>query len=174
MNTILELNEEQSKLFEKIGLAIEEVEESVYWDRTYGLEDGTKKEIMKEGIRSWFSELYDYNLEYIWDYEKDIRLRVLSEYEQEICEMMDVGIDDFDPVDYLEPVSEYWPRVYINPKDVLYGETIPMRLGLYSDYDCQVSHFLESESGGYSYEESYFGDMVDALNLCPYTMFKKL
>lgn len=43
---------------------------------------------------------------------------------------------------------------------------IPVRVELLSNYDCINSHWLES-SGGYSYEESYFGDMVDALNLNP-------
>jgi hypothetical protein len=43
---------------------------------------------------------------------------------------------------------------------------IPVRIELLSDYDCINSHWLES-SGGYRYEESYFGDMVDALNLNP-------
>ncbi len=45
-------------------------------------------------------------------------------------------------------------------------DDIPVRVVLISDYDCINSHWLES-SGGYSYEESYFGDMVDALNLNP-------
>lgn len=44
---------------------------------------------------------------------------------------------------------------------------IPVRIELLSNYDCINSHWLES-SGGYGYEESYFGDMVDALNLNPY------
>lgn len=43
---------------------------------------------------------------------------------------------------------------------------IPVRIELLSNYDCINSHWLES-SGGYGYEESYFGDMVDALWLNP-------
>ncbi len=49
---------------------------------------------------------------------------------------------------------------------------IPVRIELLSNYDCINSHFYESQ-GGYSYYESYFGDMVDALNLNP-TKVKKL
>lgn len=45
-------------------------------------------------------------------------------------------------------------------------DNIPVRVELLSNYDCINSHWLES-SGGYSYEESYFGDMVDALSLNP-------
>lgn len=52
-------------------------------------------------------------------------------------------------------------------KDILSNtRDIPVRIELLSNYDCINSHWLES-SGGYSYEESYFGDMVDALNLNP-------
>ncbi|MDR0430354.1 MAG: hypothetical protein LBH58_07770 [Tannerellaceae bacterium] len=50
---------------------------------------------------------------------------------------------------------------------------IPVRVELISNYDCINSHWLES-SGGYSYEESYFGDMVDALNLNPHKVRKLL
>ncbi|MDH6341917.1 hypothetical protein M2480_000580 [Parabacteroides sp. PFB2-12] len=52
-------------------------------------------------------------------------------------------------------------------KDIIRNSSkIPVRIELLSNYDCINSHWLES-SRGYSYEESYFGDMVDALNLNP-------
>lgn len=41
-----------------------------------------------------------------------------------------------------------------------------------SNYDCINSDYIES--GGYSYKESYFGDMVDALNLNPYKVKKAM
>lgn len=41
---------------------------------------------------------------------------------------------------------------------------ITVRLEMTSNYDCINSHWFER---GYSYVESYFGDMVDALNLNP-------
>lgn len=44
-------------------------------------------------------------------------------------------------------------------------DDIPVRVEMLSNYDCINSHWLES--GGYSYEASYFGDMLDALNLNP-------
>ena len=37
-----------------------------------------------------------------------------------------------------------------------------------SNYDCINSNWFESQ-GGYRYEESYFGDMVDSLNPVSYT-----
>jgi hypothetical protein len=50
---------------------------------------------------------------------------------------------------------------------------IPVRIELLSNYDCINSHWLES-SGGYRYEQSYFGDMVDALRLNPHKVKKIL
>lgn len=43
---------------------------------------------------------------------------------------------------------------------------IPVCVELCSNYDCINSHWFESQDG-YSYNESYFGDMVDTLNLNP-------
>ena len=43
---------------------------------------------------------------------------------------------------------------------------IPVRVEMYSNFDCINSHRFESQ-GGFSYESSYFGDMIDALRLNP-------
>lgn len=52
-------------------------------------------------------------------------------------------------------------------------DDIPVRVEMLSDYDCINSNWLESQDG-YRYEESYFGDMVDALNLNPARVKKTL
>ena len=58
-------------------------------------------------------------------------------------------------------------------KDLIrYTDDIPIRVEMLSDYDCINSNWFESQ-GGYRYEESYFGDMVDSLNLNP-AQVKKL
>ncbi|GAB6980787.1 MULTISPECIES: hypothetical protein [Bacteroidaceae] len=58
-------------------------------------------------------------------------------------------------------------------KDLIrYTDDIPIRVEMLSDYDCINSNWFESQ-GGYSYEASYFGDMVDSLNLNP-AQVKKL
>lgn len=49
---------------------------------------------------------------------------------------------------------------------------IPVRIEMLSNNDCINSHWLESQDG-YSYINSYFGDMVDVLNLNP-TKVKKI
>ena len=52
-------------------------------------------------------------------------------------------------------------------------DDIPIRVEMLSNYDCINSNWFESQ-GGYSYEESYFGDMVDSLNLNPAKVKKLL
>ncbi len=47
-----------------------------------------------------------------------------------------------------------------------YTADIPVRIEMLSNHDCINSHWFEGE-GGFSYEESYFGDMIDALGLNP-------
>ena len=65
-----------------------------------------------------------------------------------------------------------------NDSDVLkelirHTDDIPIRVEMLSDYDCINSDWFESQ-GGYSYEESYFGDMIDCLNLNPARVKKLL
>ena len=76
--------------------------------------------------------------------------KFFQKYEEEIKDTI-VERDNYEPI-----------------KDLLRntGEIL-VRIELVSNYDCINSHWLESSSG-YSYEETYFGDMIDALNLNPY------
>ena len=56
---------------------------------------------------------------------------------------------------------------------IMHTDDIPIRVEMLSNYDCINSSWFESQ-GGYSYEESYFGDMVDSLNLNPAKVKKLL
>ena len=62
--------------------------------------------------------------------------------------------------------DEIYSRDDSNTLDSVISNTdnLPIRVELHSNYDCINSHHFE---GNYSYKESYFGDMVDALNLNP-------
>lgn len=48
---------------------------------------------------------------------------------------------------------------------------LKIRVPLFSNYDCINSHWFE---GAYSYKETYFGDMIDVLNLNPQKVKKAL
>lgn len=80
------------------------------------------------------------------------------------------AVDDFFDEHEDEICDEIYSR---NDSDVVkelirHTDDIPIRVEMLSNYDCINSNWFESQ-GGYRYEESYFGDMVDSLNLnCRY------
>ena len=85
------------------------------------------------------------------------------------------AVDDF----FDEHEDEIRDEIYSrNDSDVLkelirHTDDIPIRVEMLSNYDCINSNWFESQ-GGYSYEESYFGDMIDCLNLNPARVKKLL
>ena len=68
--------------------------------------------------------------------------------------------------------EDYYPSIYIDPKDVFNNEYMNIRVVLYSNYDCINSNWFEGNK--YGYKESYFGAMVDALNLNPSVLKKEM
>lgn len=119
-----------------------------------------------EDIDEWFSDSeYSRVLEIMEDLKKELMKmdykkweaeKFFEDNEEEIKETI-FERDDSDPL-----------------KDLIRNTSkIPVRIELLSNYDCINSHWLES-SAGYSYEESYFGDMVDALRLNPHKVKKIL
>lgn len=80
--------------------------------------------------------------------------------EDAVEEFMDDNRDDIVNIIYERDDSDALGGLLKNTDD------IPVRVEMLSNYDCINSHWLESQ-GGYVYPDSYFGDMVDALNLNP-------
>lgn len=80
--------------------------------------------------------------------------------EDTVEEFMDDNRDDIVNIIYERDDSDALGDLLKNTDD------IPVRVEMLSNYDCINSHWLESQSG-YVYPDSYFGDMVDALNLNP-------
>ena len=78
--------------------------------------------------------------------------------EDAVEEFMDENRDDIVNIIYERDDSDALGDLLKNTDD------IPVRVEMLSNYDCINSHWLESQ-GGYVYPDSYFGDMVDALNL---------
>ncbi len=78
--------------------------------------------------------------------------------EDAVKEFMDDNRDDIVNIIYERDDSDALGGLLKNTDD------IPVRVEMLSNYDCINSHWLESQ-GGYVYPDSYFGDMVDALNL---------
>ena len=80
--------------------------------------------------------------------------------EDAVEEIMEAHRDDIMDAIYERDDSDAVSELVRHTRDV------PVRIEMLSNYDCINSHWLESQ-GGYVYPDSYFGDMVDALNLNP-------
>lgn len=105
---------------------------------------------------------------------QDARWHGISQILEDIrSSCIDEGFDEDDVEDFIDAqrddiVNIIYERDDSNALGDLLKNTddIPVRIEMLSNYDCINSHWLESQ-GGYVYPGSYFGDMVDALNLNP-------
>lgn len=139
---------------------IENTSEELYWDCRRGLEDSSINECLEKGTYNFMDELYDYNVDSIIEIEAEIKRRIVSEYAEKLNMSVEELIEELG-----EDFEDTSPSVYIDLKDVFRREYGNVRLELYSNYDCINSNWCEGNS--YSFKESYFGAMVNALNLNP-------
>ena len=107
----------------------------------------------------WYQDARWHGVSQILD---DIKSSCIDEGfdEDVVVEFMDDNRDDIVNIIYERDDSDALGDLLKNTDD------IPVRIEMLSNYDCINSHWLESQ-GGYVYPDSYFGDMVDALNLNP-------
>lgn len=144
-----------------------------YANRNDDLSDKYKQMILDGDIDTVTEVLWDYNIDWIMDLETAAIENAHDWFESEMLE--ELGVEDLEEIDqdelYQELRDNLIPNIDMNISAIC--ESIPVRLELHSDYDCMNSHWLESQ-GGYSYEESYFGDMVDFLFLNPAALKKHL
>ena len=129
--------------------------------------DDKSREHLWEKVDVWYSDAE-------WEAVKEIIAKlkeecvVFNDFEEE---EVDTFFDEHED----EIRNEIYSR---NDSDVLaelirHTDDIPVRVEMLSNYDCINSNWFESQ-GGYSYEESYFGDMIDSLNLNPAKVKKLL
>lgn len=139
----------------------------VYLDNSYNLNNSTKilTECIKEKsttpllehISDWFS---DYEQDRIADIIKELKSVCSKQgYSNEQIELF------FEENDNLIR-EEIYNRDDSNVIEILLHNTndMPIRIEMHSNYDCINSHYFEEQ---YSYNNTYFGDMVDRLNLNP-------
>lgn len=127
--------------------------------------DNKNCDALYEAIDEWYLDSPEYSFEY---YDKELI--------SDICRKFDV--DDYEAEEIFEEFRDEIRDHYYNVDDsnvlkdlVRNSRPINIRIPLYSNYDCINSHYFE---GGYAYRESYFGDMVDVLNLNPAKVKKML
>ena len=129
--------------------------------------DKRNYECLWENTDEWYSDAE-------WESVRDIIIELKDECTESY------GFDEEEVDDFFEEHDEeIRDEIYRrNDSDVLKElikntDDIPIRVEMLSDYDCINSNWFESQ-GGYRYEESYLGDMVDSLNLNPAKVKKQL
>ena len=116
--------------------------------------------------------------EWYGDAEWEAVREIISKLKDECIRFHDFGEGEVDKF-FQEHEDEIREEIYDrNDSDTLKEllkntDDIPVRVEMLSNYDCINSNWLESQEG-YRYKESYFGDMIDALNLNPAKVKKML
>jgi hypothetical protein len=171
METTLTLSKE---LLTKIQVEIEKKQPEVYFDYNDELSDKQIAQIINEGFQDVIAEIWDLSQDYIYELECSHVEDVLEKFETEITAELSLLDDDYEfDAKYLR--SELWDdlinyvSVDMDIKQLLKNTgLVNIRVEMLSNYDCINSHwFNTSGGGGYEYVDSYFGAMVDELNLNP-------
>jgi len=146
-----------------------------YVDRNDSLDEHTKiiekcienksADALYEAIDEWYQDSPFYEFESL---DKDLV--------SDICSKFEIEEDEAEELleEYRDEINDHYYSVDDSTvlKDLIRNtSSVEVRIPLYSNYDCINSHHFE---GGYSYRESYFGDMVDVLNLNPAKVKKLL
>ena len=124
-------------------------------------------ESLWEKVDEWYSDAE-------WEAVREI----VSKLKDECIRFHDFGKEEVEEF-FEEHEDEIREEIYDrNDSDTLKEllkntDDIPVRVEMLSNYDCINSNWLESQEG-YRYKESYFGDMIDALNLNPSKVKKML
>lgn len=159
------INTISKELIEKARVKLIEMNEysplQFYWDYNGRLSNKQISKIIDGRIDEVEDSIWVFNLDYMWDLE-DERLKEVFE-----CVNTDDALNYEDVRDELRDELLDYLGVDINFQDLLdrTGD-INVRLEMLSNYDRINSHYFET-CRGYKYEKSYFGDMVDVLNLNP-------
>lgn len=127
--------------------------------------DDKNYDVLYEAIDEWYLDSPHYAFEYLDE-----------ELKSDICKKFNIEEDKAKELleEYRDEIRDHYYSVDDSTvlKDLVRNSrAINVRMPLYSNYDCINSHYFE---GGYAYKESYFGDMVDVLNLNPAKVKKML
>ena len=153
---------------EKLEAILKELDRTnpleMYWDRNDQLSEKQINTIVNEedGWNTVENEIHDNN----YDYIVDMGVERIEEQLKKYCTENDIRFLDCNEI--AEEIREEFID-YLSVKidiEELANRTplIPVRITRYSNYDCINSHSFE---GSYGYEDTYFGAVVDALNLNP-------
>lgn len=143
----------------------------VYWDYRDQLSEEQAAKILSspDGLNDVENEIWERNFDYSYDMEIEHLVDALGWFKAELEE--ELGEEDIDLKELAKELRDEfldYLSVDINIKGLLSNTpSVNCRVELYSNYDCINSNWFEQSAGGYTYEDSYFGAIVDALNLNP-------
>ena len=180
MNTQYQLSE---GLLKKIQNDLEKTNPEVYWDYNDELSSEQIVTAIKGGLQKVAEEIWDSLQNYgnIYQIERGHIIESLKTFKNEITAelLLDDPDFEFDAKELAEELRDElidYVSVDMNLNQLLKNTgLVNIRIEMGSNYDCINSHWFEtSGGGGYEYEQSYFGDMVDQLNLNPAKVKKML
>ncbi len=164
---IEELTEE---IKEKLIDFVKNSTQEIYWDYRDSLSKEQYKDLFKaKTLEEFKNNLNDLECE-LWENCIEETNRIEDYLIENAMSESNISEDLQDEV--RELLQEYF-NIDLNEKDLYKNTSLNMVLTLYSNYDCLNSNWLESQSG-YSYKESYFGDLLDTLNINPQTFKKRV
>lgn len=142
-----------------------------YWDYRDELFDEQIAKILteKDGINEVESDIWEQCVDNMYDIEQAHIIDCLEWFKSELEEELDEEDIDIEKIagELREELLDY-VSIDMDFKQLLSNTgSVNCRVQLYSNYDCINSNWYVTSGGGYTYEESYFGDMVNALNLNP-------
>ncbi|MFI3306470.1 MAG: hypothetical protein R3Y68_08175 [Rikenellaceae bacterium] len=149
---------------------IEMMEENytlVYLDRSNNLDSHTQ--LIGDCIRAESADTLFEQMGYWYDIAECGRVEEIIEGLKESCN--EQGYSDAEIEELFDNEAETIRQAIMDRDDsdiintlLRNTDPIPIRIEMHSNFDCINSHHFE---GSYSYDKSYFGDMVNALNLNP-------
>ena len=148
-------------LFEKIKKYIDKVgNPEFYWHYDSRISDEQiEKLITNTGDYDLYQDISEQNMDYTWEIEDEFIKEIHLEFEDTIDSI------SWEEYEFREAMYELF-YVEMNIDQLLRNtRSVPIRVSMYSDYDCINSNGFNGSK--YWYEESYFKDMVDCLNLNP-------
>lgn len=157
INTTADLTSEQLEAVKNYLKTGKNGQTEVYWDYRDQLSEEQKNLIINGKYLDVENEIFENNYDYVSDLEKELIEQALS--------ALDI---DSEEVDIWDLRDELLDLISVNTgiSELIKREEVNVRLTWYSNHDCINSFFFES-SGGYYYKDSYFGDIVDRLNMNP-------
>jgi len=136
--------------------------------------DIIRKCLEKQNCECLWEEVDKWYFEAEWNAVREI----IDKLKEECTEFYDFDEDEADAF-FDEHDDEIRDEIYSrNDSNVIKElisntDDIPVRIEMLSNNDCINSNWFESQCG-YRYDESYFGDMIDSLNLNPAKVKKLL